>query len=95
MRAKPATSPKLPPPELDAVCTPTVDIEMAEAGANGAYFTDAVPDPAPVIQETGRRVCRILYRNPAEVRAANHITLLLQDDKRPGWNRVTSATSRS
>lgn len=75
----------LPNPELDAVCTPTVDIEMAEAGANGAYFTDAVPDPVPFIQETGRRVCRILYRNPGEVRAANHITLVLQDDKIPGW----------
>jgi hypothetical protein len=70
---------------LDAACTPTVVIQVEDTGPNGALFTANVPDPEAFVQETGRRVCRILYRKPEEVRAANKITLLLRADQAAGW----------
>ena len=73
-------------PALDAACTPSVTIQLEDEGPNGELFTKNVPDGEAFVQETGRRVCRILYREPEEVRAANHITLILRaDDKNPGW----------
>ena len=75
-----------PNPALDAACTPTVAIQIEDQGPNGALFTDNVPDAEAFVQETGRRVCRILYRKPEEVRAANKITLILRaDDEVAGW----------
>jgi hypothetical protein len=73
-------------PELDAKCTPTVTLQMEDDGPKGQIFTDAVPEPEAFVQETGRMVCRILYREPDEVRDANHITLIIRDDPEyPGW----------
>jgi hypothetical protein len=75
-----------PNPELDAKCTPTFTLQMEDTGANAHFFTDAVPDPEPFVQEIGRTVCRILYRDVTEIRDANHITLVIRDDPTyPGW----------
>ena len=74
------------PDALDLKCTPTVTMQIEDTGATGQVFTNAVPDPEPFVQETGRTVCRILYRNPEEVRDANHITLIIRyDTQYPGW----------
>jgi hypothetical protein len=71
---------------LDVQCTPSVTIELEDTSETGAVFTDAVPDPVPFVQQTGRTVCRILYRSPEEVRDANHITLIVRNDPDyPGW----------
>ncbi len=73
-------------PELDAKCTPTFTLQMEDTGPKGQIFTDAVPDPEPFVQEIGRTVCRILYRELDEVRDANHITLIIRDDPDyAGW----------
>jgi hypothetical protein len=75
-----------PDPALDAKCTPTFTLQLEDTGANAHFFTDAVPDPEPFVQEVGRSVCRILYRHADEVRDANHITLIIRDDPDyPGW----------
>ena len=73
-------------PELDAKCTPTFTLQLEDVGPKGQLFTNAVPDPEAFVQETGREVCRILYRNADEVRDVNHITLIIRDDPDyPGW----------
>jgi len=73
-------------PELDAKCTPTFTLQLEDTGSTGEIFTNAVPDPENFVQETGRTVCRILYREPEEVRDANHITLIIRyDTQYPGW----------
>ncbi len=73
-------------PALDAACTPTVAIQLEDLGPKGELFTKSVPNPTAFVQETGRTVCRILYKKPSEVRAANKITLILRDDpKVAGW----------
>ena len=73
-------------PELDESCTPTVTVQLEDTGPKGEIFTSAVPDPEAFLQETGRTVCRILYRDAEEVRDANHITLIIRDDPDyPGW----------
>jgi Peptidase of plants and bacteria len=74
-----------PNPELDAACTPKVVIQLEDTGPNGELFTKTVPEPEAFVQEVGRHVCRILYRKPSEVRAANKITLILREDETPGW----------
>ena len=68
------------PDPLDKACTPTVVIQQEDTGAHGMIFNTAVPDPEAFVQATGRKVCRILYRQPSEVRAANKVTLILRDD---------------
>jgi len=73
-------------PLLDAKCTPTFTLQLEDTGPNGQIFSDAIPDPEAFVQDVGRTVCRILYRKPAEVRDANHITLIIRDDPDyPGW----------
>lgn len=72
-------------PALDKACTPTFTLELQDMGPNGKLFTDAVPSPEAFVQQIGRGVCKILYRKPGEVRAANHITLIIKDDPIPGW----------
>jgi len=72
-------------PELDAACTPTFTLDLQDMGPGGQLFLDSVPDPEAFVQDIGRRVCRILYRNASEVRAANHITLIIKQDPIPGW----------
>jgi hypothetical protein len=75
-----------PNPELDIKCTPTFTLQLEDTSAKGKLFTDAVPAPEAFVQETGRQVCRILYRKPEEVRDANHLTLIIRDDPDfPGW----------
>lgn len=73
-------------PALDAACTPTVVVQVEDTSEKGALFTSAVSDPEAFVQAIGRDVCRILYRDAAEVRAANQITLILRDDPSvAGW----------
>jgi hypothetical protein len=72
-------------PALDAACTPTFTLKLEDQGPGGKLFTDAVPDPEAFAQGIGRAVCRILYRHPEEVRAANHLTLIIKDDPAAGW----------
>jgi hypothetical protein len=72
-------------PALDAACTPTFTLDLEDQGPGGQLFKDAVPDPEGFAQAVGRDVCRILYRHPDEVRAANHLTLILKDDPTAGW----------
>lgn len=67
---------------LDAACTPEFELEQTDTGSKGQIFTDAVGgDPEAFVQAIGRGVCRILYREPEEVRAANHITLIIEEDQ--------------
>ncbi|MBI5547913.1 MAG: hypothetical protein HY901_28865 [Deltaproteobacteria bacterium] len=71
---------------LDLKCTPTFTLQLEDTGPKGQVFADAVPDPEAFAQETGRTVCKILYRSPEEVRDANHLTLIIRDDPQyPGW----------
>lgn len=73
-------------PQLDAKCTPLFTLQLEDTSAKGQLFTDAIPDPEAFVQDVGRRVCRILYRQPDEVRDANHITLIIRDDPDyAGW----------
>jgi hypothetical protein len=73
-------------PDLDPACMPGFELQIdPDAGADASIFTDAVPDPEALVREVGVRVCRVLYRKPAEVRKATHLTLLIKDDPLPGW----------
>lgn len=61
-------------------------LKLTDMGPNGQLFLTAVSKqpapyntPEPFVQEIGRTVCRILYRKPEEVRAANNITLEIHD----------------
>jgi hypothetical protein len=75
-----------PNPALDAKCTPTFTLQLEDTTEKGKIFTDAIPDPESFAQETGRQVCRILYRKLEEVRDANHLTLIIKSDPNyPGW----------
>lgn len=68
-------------PELDAACTPDFTLDLQDTGPKGQIFTNAVGNDAEgFVQGIGREVCRILYRAPDEVRDANHITLIIEDD---------------
>ena len=73
-------------PALDAQCTPAFTLQLEDTTPKGQLFTDAVPDPEGFVQQTGREVCKLLYRAPEEVRDANHITLIIRDDPDyAGW----------
>ena len=66
--------------ELDRACTPKFTLRLLDTGPKGQIFTDAVGGNAEAfVQDIGRKVCRILYRKPDEVRAANSITLTIED----------------
>jgi hypothetical protein len=65
---------------LDQACTPTFTLRLTDMGPKGQIFTDAVGgDAKAFVQDIGRKVCRILYRQASEVRAANSITLTIAD----------------
>jgi hypothetical protein len=65
---------------LDRACTPGVTLEIEDTDtARAALIRDALGDPpSDRIQEIGRTVCRILYRDAGEVRDATHLTLYLR-----------------
>lgn len=69
-------------PELDRACTPGFELDVTDTDPQRAQvFFDALgQDPEPVIQEIGRGVCHILYREPAEVRNATHLKLIIEYD---------------
>ncbi len=77
-----AAAPDAGNPALDAQCTPGFDLEVTDDDpARRQIFFDAVgEDPAPYVQDIGRRVCRILYREADEVRDATHLTLIIEYD---------------
>ena len=65
---------------LDQVCTPRFTLKLQDMGEKGQLFVDAVNgDAEAFVQKIGREVCRVLYRKPEEVRAANHIELNIRD----------------
>jgi hypothetical protein len=65
---------------LDQVCTPRFTLKLTDTGPKGMIFTEAVgANPEAFVQQIGREVCRVLYRKPEEVRAANHIELNIRD----------------
>jgi len=70
---------------LDEACTPTFELDLQDDGPGGQLFVDTVQDPEAFVQAFGRRVCRVLYREASEVRAANHIKLIIKEDEIPGW----------
>lgn len=73
-------------PMLDAACTPEFTLSMEDDGPKAQIFTDAVNgDAEAFVQNIGRGVCRILYRKAEEVRAANHITLHIEDTDGVAW----------
>ena len=74
------TEPRPPDPELDAKCTPGFDLEMLDTDpARQALFLDAVGgDPEALVQDIGRKVCRILYRDAEEVPDSTHLTLRIE-----------------
>jgi hypothetical protein len=71
------------PSGLDKACTPKVNLKLEDTGPKGQIFLDAMGgSPAGVektVQQIGRDVCRVLYRNPSEVRPANEIELQIHD----------------
>ncbi len=73
------------PAALDEACTPTFELDLQDTGPGGQLFVDTVQDPEAFVQEFGRSVCRVLYRKASEVRAANHIKLIIKEDDIPGW----------
>ncbi|HEY0713241.1 MAG TPA: basic secretory protein-like protein [Polyangia bacterium] len=68
-------------PALEAVCTPQVTLTTPDATA--AVFLDAMGGSRAgveaIVQGIGRDVCRVLYRKPEEVRAANSVELVARD----------------
>jgi hypothetical protein len=68
---------------LDRACTPKFTLKLEDTGPKGQIFLDAMGgSPAGVektVQQIGRDVCRVLYRNASEVRAANEIELQIRD----------------
>ncbi|HEY0712618.1 MAG TPA: basic secretory protein-like protein [Polyangia bacterium] len=66
---------------LDEACTPALTLRLADA--TGQVFLDAMGGTAAsveaIVQSIGRDVCRVLYRKPEEVRAANSIELVIRD----------------
>jgi hypothetical protein len=73
------------PAALDESCTPSFELDLQDQGPGGQLFLDSVLDPEAFVQDVGRRVCAVLYREASEVRAANHITLIIKEDDIPGW----------
>jgi len=68
---------------LDRACTPKVTLKLEDMGPGGQLFLSAMGgSPAGVektVQQIGRDVCRVLYRQASEVRAANEIELQIHD----------------
>lgn len=68
---------------LDKACTPKFTLKLEDTGPGGKLFLDAMGgSPAGVektVQQIGRDVCRVLYRNASEVRPANEIELQIHD----------------
>jgi len=65
---------------LDATCTPGFTLELVDDDATrvGLFMAAMDGDPQASVEDIGRRVCRILYRSPAEVRNATHLTLRIE-----------------
>jgi hypothetical protein len=71
---------------LEAACTPEFTLSLEDTGPKAQIFEDAVNgDAQGFVQNIGRGVCRILYRKAEEVRAANHITLHIEDTNGVAW----------
>jgi hypothetical protein len=69
---------------LDRACTPRFTLKLQDTGPKAAFFTEAmgaVNETEALVQQIGREVCRVLYRKPEEVRAANQIELRIRDYK--------------
>jgi len=68
---------------LDKACTPKFTLKLEDMGPGGQLFLSAMGgSPAGVektVQQIGRDVCRVLYRQASEVRAANEIELQIHD----------------
>jgi len=68
---------------LDKACTPKFVLKLMDTGPKGQLFMDAMGgNPSAVeqtVQQIGRDVCRVLYRQPSEVRAANELELIIRD----------------
>jgi hypothetical protein len=56
----------------------TLDLEDTDEGRLALFTGAMTDDPTATIQEIGRRVCQILYREPDEVRNATHLTLIIR-----------------
>ena len=67
-------------PALDQKCTPGVDLNLEDTDeTRRALFLDAAEgDPEAFLQDIGRNVCRILYREASEVRNATHLELIIR-----------------
>jgi hypothetical protein len=72
--------PAPPPPgaALDAACTPAVVFENLDAEADGQLFQTTLGDPAPLMQEASRRICRLLYHQAAEVPQRPTVKLVVE-----------------
>ena len=65
---------------LARACTPRFTLMLSDTGPKGMIFTEAVGGNAEAfVQQIGREVCKVLYRQASEVRGANHIELQIKD----------------
>jgi hypothetical protein len=69
---------------LDKACTPIFTLKLTDKGAKGQIFVDAMGGSIMAVEDTvqkiSREVCRVLYRNGAEVRPANRLQLEILDN---------------
>ena len=70
-----------PDTALDAKCTPeiTLNLEDKNAYRSGLFLDVAGDDPEAFLQDIGRKVCRILYKEASEVRDANRLELIIRN----------------
>ncbi len=65
--------------ELDAKCTPKVDLALEDTSSRGKLFLDVSgANPEAFLQDIGRNVCRTLYKNASEIRNASHVKLIIR-----------------
>jgi len=68
------------PTELDAKCTPTVELALEDTDpVRSRLFLDVSGNnPQAFMQDIGRKVCRTLYKNASEIRNASHVKLIIR-----------------
>ena len=68
------------PSELDAKCTPTVELALEDTDpTRSRLFLDVSGNnPQAFMQDIGRKVCRTLYKNASEIRNASHVKLIIR-----------------
>lgn len=67
------------PAWIEELCTPVVTFENRAPTEQAQVFTDAVPQPSPLVQTAAHAACRSLFRSASEVKAVSGISLVVED----------------